>query len=274
MTEAHRELFRRPGTLVGMIHLDALPGTPSCIRSLEETVRRAAAEARLLAAAGFEALLVENMGDRPFLRREVGPEITAAMTRAARAVREAAPDLPLGVQVLAGANREALAVALAAEARFVRVEGFVFAAVADEGLLEEASAGPLLRYRRAIGAEGIAIVADVKKKHSSHALTADLSLAETARAAEFCGADAVVVTGRATGEATSPADLREAAGAVDLPVLVGSGVTPEQVPELLPAAAGLIVGSWIKEGGRWSGGVDPDRAARLVEAVRAARRRG
>lgn len=271
MTEDRRELLPHPGTLVGMIHLDALPGTPACSRSLDEVVRHAAAEARLLAELGFEALLVENMADRPFLRREVGPEIVAAMTRAACAVREAAPDLLLGVQVLAGANQAALAVALAAGARFIRAEGFVFSAVADEGLLDEASAGPLLRYRRAIGAERIAILADVKKKHSSHALTADLSLAETARAAEFCGADALVVTGVATGEATAPADLREAATATHLPVLVGSGVTPEQVSELLPHAAGLIVGSWFKEGGHWSGRVDPQRAARLVEAVRTAR---
>lgn len=265
------KLFPAPGSLIGMIHLGALPGTPACDGSLERVVERAVGEARLLAEVGFEALLVENMSDRPFLRREVGPEITAAMTRATRAVREAVPDLPLGVQVLAGANRAALAVAHAAGAEFIRAEGFVFAAVADEGILEEASAGPLLRYRRAIGAEHIAILADIKKKHSAHALTADLSIAETARAAEFCGADGLVVTGVSTGEATAPADLREAAGATRLPVLVGSGVTPEQLPELLPQAAALIVGSWFKEGGDWRGKIDAERAARLVEAVRAAR---
>src|SRR6185295_9518480 len=107
--------------------------------------------------------------------------------------------LPLGVQVLAGANREALAVALCCGAAFVRVEGYVFAHVADEGLID-ASAGELLRYRRAIGAEHIKVFADIKKKHASHALTADVSLAETGRAAEFFLADGVIVTGSATGE--------------------------------------------------------------------------
>ena len=120
-----------------------------------------------------------------------------------REVRRAVP-LPLGVQVLAAANREALAVALACGAAFVRVEGFVFAHVADEGLME-ADAGALLRYRTAIGAEQIRVFADIKKKHSSHAITADVDVAETARAAEFALADGVIVTGAATGQ---PADAR------------------------------------------------------------------
>jgi membrane complex biogenesis BtpA family protein len=264
-------LFSRPGTLVGMVHLAPLPGTPGAALAPAEVVARAAGEARLLAELGFEALLVENMGDRPYLARGVGPEITAVMTAACLAVRAAAPDLPLGVQVLAGANEAALAVALASGADFVRAEGFAYAAVADEGLLAEAAAGPLLRYRRAIGAEHIAVLADVQKKHTAHALTADLDLAELAHGAGFCGADALVVTGRHTGHATSVEDLRAVAGAVDLPVLVGSGTTPENATALVPHAAGLIVGSALKAGGDWRGGLDPARCEALVAAVRAAR---
>ena len=101
-----------------------------------------------------------------------------------REVRRAVP-LPLGVQVLAAANEEAIAVALACGATFVRVEGFVFAHVADEGLVE-ADAGPLLRYRAAVGAEHVRVFADIKKKHSAHAITADVDVVETAHAAEFC----------------------------------------------------------------------------------------
>lgn len=264
-------LFPRAGTLVGMVHLAPLPGTPGATLTPDEVVARAAGEARLLAELGFEALLVENMGDRPYLAREVGPEITAAMTAACLAVREVAPDLPLGVQVLAGANEAALAVALASGADFVRAEGFAYAAVADEGLLAEAAAGPLLRYRRAIGAEHVAVLADVQKKHSAHALTADLGLAELAHGAEFCGADALVVTGRHTGHATSVEDLRAVGEAATVPVLVGSGTTPENAALLVPHAAGLIVGSALKAGGDWRGDLDPARCEALVTAVRAAR---
>jgi membrane complex biogenesis BtpA family protein len=226
---------------------------------------RAAGEARLYAEAGLEAIAIENMPDVPYLTGGVGPEIVAAMTAIAREVRRAVA-LPCGVQVLAGANREALAVAAAADLDFVRVEGFVYAHVADEGLIE-ASAGPLLRYRRSIGAERVLVFADVKKKHSSHALTADVGIVETARTAAFFGADAVVVTGASTGSPVDQSELESVKASVDVPVLVGSGVTPEQAPGLLEICDGLIVGSSLKRRGLWSEPVDPDRVRALMRAL-------
>lgn len=255
-----------PRALVGMVHVGALPGTPRASESLERLAARAVDEARSLERAGFHAVLLENMHDLPYLRGGVGPEIVAGMTAVACAVRQAV-GVAMGVQVLAAANTAALAVALAASAQFIRAEGFVYAAVADEGLLGEADAGPLLRYRRAVGAESIAILADIQKKHSSHAITADLDVAELAKGAEFFGADAVVVTGMATGEPTADADVRAAKAAVDIPVVVGSGATPENASALLRHADALIVGSWIKRGGAWDEPVDPRRARRLVQAA-------
>ena len=263
---AGRKLFGVQGALIGMVHVPALPGTPGHTVPPAEIVGASVKEATLLADAGFDAILLENMHDVPYLKREVGPEIVATMTAIAAAVREAV-DHPLGIQILAGANRAALAVAHASGAGFIRAEGFAFAAVADEGLLEEADAGPLLRFRKAIGAEEIVILADVKKKHSAHAVTADVGLGETARATEFFGADALVVTGTSTGEATSPDDLAEVRAATSLPVVVGSGVDPDSAPELLRHADALIVGSWFKKDGRWSNAPDPARVKRLVEAV-------
>lgn len=256
------------GTLFAMVHVGALPGTPrsaKCVRALAD---QAADEARTLAAAGFDAIIVENMHDAPYLRSEVGPEIVSAMTLCARAARDAAPDLPLGVQVLAGANRAALAVAHAIDAAFIRAENFVFAHVADEGLMPEADAGPLLRYRRAIGAERISVFCDIKKKHSAHAITGDVSLAETAHAAEFSGADGLIVTGASTGRATAGGDLREASAATVLPVLAGSGVTRESVRETLGACRGVIVGSTLKVDGDWRNPVDAARAAAFIQAAR------
>ena len=248
-----RRVFGAPRALIGMLHLSALPGTPAARESLDAAIERAVAEARVYAAAGFIALMIENMHDRPYLKRTVGPEIVAAMAMIGREVRRAVP-LPLGVQVLAGANREALAVALAAGATFVRVEGFVFAHVADEGLIE-ADAGELLRYRRAIGADAIAIFADVKKKHSSHAITADVDVSDTALAAEFALADGVILTGTATGRAADENEVTRVAGALGIPVLVGSGLAPANLPRYA-AADGFIVGSSVKQGGLWSNPLD------------------
>jgi membrane complex biogenesis BtpA family protein len=252
--------------LIAMIHTGALPGTPRASQGLAELVDTAVAEAIELRKAGFDAVAVENMHDRPYLNREAGPEIVAAMTVIAREVR-AAFGGPCGVQVLAGANEAALAVALAAGCEFIRAEAFVFGHVADEGWMD-ACAGPLLRYRKQIGAEHVKIVCDIKKKHSAHAVTADVSLAETAKAAEFFLADGVIVTGEATGCAADLAEVRAAKGATSLPVLVGSGVTPENVRETLAAADAVIVGSWIKAGGHWTGALDPERARRFVEAAK------
>jgi membrane complex biogenesis BtpA family protein len=259
-------LFGARRALLGVIHLEALPGTPAARHGLDAIVEAAVEEARVYGAAGFHGIVIENIGDRPFLKRAVGPEVVAAMAAVGREVRRAVP-LPLGVQVLAGANREALAVALAIGARFVRVEGFVFGHVADEGLMES-DAGELLRYRRAIGATEVRVFVDVKKKHSAHALTADVDLAATAQAAEFFLADGVVVTGTATGEPTEPAHVQAVSETVGIPVLVGSGVSAENVGRY-PEADAFIVGSSLKQGGVWSGALDPTRVQALARAFAA-----
>lgn len=263
-------LFGASRALLGVVHVRALPGTPAARDSVTAIVDHAVKEARLYAGAGFHGVVIENMHDRPYLKRRVGPEIVAAMTAVGREVRRAAA-LPLGVQILAGANREALAVAHACDAAFVRVEGFVFAHVADEGLIES-DAGELLRYRRAIGADAVSVFTDVKKKHSAHAITADVDIAETARAAEFFLADGVVVSGRSTGLAADPDEVSAVAGAVSIPTLVGSGITPKNIHAYADADA-FIVGSALKRGGAWSAPIDPARLRALVKAFRRLPRR-
>lgn len=253
---------RGRAALVGMVHLGPLPGSPGWRGDLPALLAAAERDADALLEGGCDALLVENMGDLPYLKGGVGPETVAAMALAVeRVVRRG---LPVGVQVLAGANEEALGVALAAGAAFIRVEGFAYAHVADEGIID-ACAGPLLRRRAALGAD-VAVWADVQKKHAAHAITGDLSLAELAHGAVFCGADALIVTGRATGAATALDDVRAVAGC-GAPVAVGSGVTPADAAALGAVADALIVGSWLKEGGDWRAPVDAARVKRLRAAL-------
>lgn len=266
-------IFTDRKLLIGMVHLQALPGSPGARLSVGEMIERAVAEARTLVKAGFGSLIIENMHDRPYVHQQHGPETVAAMTAAAVAVRKAVGGMPLGIQILSGGNREALAVALAAGLQFIRCENFVFSHVADEGLLERAEAGPLLRYRRQIGAEHVLVLCDIKKKHASHAITADLSIGEAAAAAEFFDADGLIVTGTATGRPTDPDDVRAVREASGLPVLVGSGVNPANLGAVIGEADALIVGSSIKKGGKWQNPVDPIRAAAVVKAFRAAVRR-
>ena len=259
-----RDRLGSPRALIGMLHVRALPGTPSAQTPLEAIVEQAIADARIYRDEGFTALAIENMHDRPYLRgAAVGPEIVAAMSIVAREVRRDVT-LPLGIQILAGANREALAAAHASGADFVRVEGFVYAHVADEGVIESC-AGELLRYRRLIGADGVLVLADIKKKHSAHAITADVSIVETAKAAEMFLADGLIVSGPATGVAASPAEVRAVADGVRLPVLVGSGLSADNLSQFAHAT-GFIVGSSVKRDGHWD---QPLNRANVRAIVRA-----
>jgi hypothetical protein len=208
--------------------------------------------------------MIENMHDTPYLRGEVGPEIVAAMSVIARAVKDTSR-LPCGVQVLAGANLEAMAVAHAAGLDFIRVEGFSFAHVADEGIIQS-SAGKLLRFRKLIGADRVQVWCDIKKKHSAHAITADVGIAETAAAVEFMRGDALIMTGTATGHAPRQDDVVEAKRGTKLPVFLGSGVTAENLDEFYDAADGFIVGSHFKTGGKWAQPVDAKRVRRFMAA--------
>lgn len=119
-------------SIIGMVHVAALPGTPRNSAGITEIVDAALLDAELLAEGGVDAIMIENMHDRPYLNRTAGPEIVSAMTAVAVELRRKIA-LPLGIQILAGANKAALAVALAAGFNFIRAEGFVFGHLADEG---------------------------------------------------------------------------------------------------------------------------------------------
>jgi membrane complex biogenesis BtpA family protein len=249
--------------LVGMVHLIPLPGSPGWWGSMRDVLDRARRDAEALLIGGCDALIVENMGDVPYLPREVAPETVAGFAMAAAQVVELGA--PTGLQVLAGANRQALGIANAVGAHFIRVEGFAYSHVADEGFID-ACAGDLLRARRDMGAE-VAIWADVQKKHASHAITGDLTLSDLAHGNAFCGADALIVTGSSTGEPTPPSSILDARAA-GLPVAVGSGVNDENVARLVESKAdALIVGSWLKKDGNWRRSVDLDRVQRLREIL-------
>ena len=259
-------LFPIHKPVIAMIHLEALPGAPANRMDVKAIEARAVAEADTYRDAGVHGLILENMHDTPYLRGGVGPEIVAAMAIISRKIKETSK-LPCGIQILAAANTEALAVAHAAGLDFIRAEGFAFAHVADEGLIQS-SAAELLRYRRRIGAERVQVWADVKKKHSSHAITADVDIGETAHAVEFMRGDAVIVTGVVTGDAPQIADVASAKKHCGLPVYLGSGVTAKTLANFFSAADGFIVGSEFKEDGNWSRAVDPTRVKKFMAAHR------
>ena len=186
-----------------MVHLRASPGAPRSSHSVAQIVAIALQEAEVYIRGGLNGLLIENMHDVPYMNRSAGPEIVATMACAAWELRKAFPSVPIGLQVLAGCNRESMAIAHACDCDFIRAESFVFGHVGDEGYMD-ACAGDLLRFRRAIGACSVRVFTDVKKKHSAHAVTSDVSIAETAVAAAFFDVDGVIVTGALVSPLSSP----------------------------------------------------------------------
>jgi membrane complex biogenesis BtpA family protein len=257
-----------PKAVIGMVHLRALPGSPRWAGSMDEVAQAALHDARALADGGADAVLIENHGDMPFAAGRVDAGTVAGMAVVIAELRKAVP-LPIGVNVLKTDALSALAVAAATGARFVRVNVHVGAVVADQGLLQS-NAHDTLRYRRLLDAD-VKILADVQAKHGMP--LAPVPIEQEARdCVSRALADALVVSGAATGEPTPMGDVKRVRGAVpEVPLLVGSGVTTETVAELLSVADGVIVGTALKRDGRLANPVDPERVRRLVQAARAAR---
>ena len=261
-------IFEVAKPLIGNVHCAPLPGTPRYRgEPMTAIVRRAIQDARAYAKGGMNGVLIENHGDIPFLRPdEVGPEIVAAMSVVARAVADAVA-LPFGINLLANGAIGAIAIAKASDARFVRVNQWVNAYIANEGLVEGES-GRALRYRRTIGADHVAIFADVHVKHGAHAIVGDRSVAELARDTEFYDADVAIATGNRTGDSVPVEEIRAIRTGTSLPVIAGSGLTADNVGTLLAELDGAIVGSSLKVDGVWWKQVDPARVEAFVAKAR------
>jgi len=263
--EKFLKIFKRRQVIVGMIHLKALPGTPNYQNNDAEIIEAALKEATIYKKAGIDALAIENMHDVPYIKNNVGHEISVMMTIIGHEIKKTT-GLPCGIQVLSSANRAALAVAKAAQLDFIRAEGFVYGHVADEGYIDSC-AGDLLRYRKQIYAESIAVFTDIKKKHSSHTITSDVSLVETAKTAEYFLSDGLIITGTSTGEEANINEIQAVKEACNIPVIVGSGVTLENLKTYLPVADALIVGSYFKENGHWASALSFDKISQFMEKV-------
>ncbi len=256
-------------SLIGVIHLAPLPDSPRYAGDLFAVASSAAKDARALAEAGFDGIVVENFGDAPFLPGRVSPVTVAAMTTCALSVRSASHGLALGINVLRNDAEAALAVAIASASDFIRINVHTGARVTDQGIIE-GRAHETVRLRRALGAKSVALFCDVDVKHSAPLGARDIG--EEAHDLEARGlADAVLVTGSGTGRGVATDDLHAVLAAVHAPVLVASGVTIETL-NLVRGAHGVIVGSCLREGGKAGGPIDPTIAKQFAEAFRASRR--
>src|SRR6266403_5163947 len=113
-------LSSRHKTLFGVVHLRALPGSPHWPGALEAVIKLAVVDARAYERGGAQALFIENFGDVPFTKGNVGPETVAAIATAGRAIRQQTK-LPIGFNVLRNDASAALALCAACQGSFIRV---------------------------------------------------------------------------------------------------------------------------------------------------------
>jgi len=252
--------------LIGVVHLGPLPGSPRYDWDLEAVIEAAVADAATLAAADFEAVIVENFGDAPFFSDQVPAATVAGLTAAVVAVgREIS--LPVGVNVLRNDAGAALAIAAATGASFIRVNVLAGMMITDQGPIV-GRAAEVQRLRASLAPE-VAVLADVFVKHAVPPPGLDIRQVAI-DTVERGLADALVVTGPATGAPPGLAKLAELAGLVEVPILVGSGAEPASLESLLGSADGVIVGTSIKQDGVVTRRVDPDRATAFAQAFRKA----
>lgn len=260
------ELVEDAKPVIGMAHLPPLPGTPlydeeAGVAGIVEAVR---ADLDVLLAGGVDSVMFCNEGDRPYSLK-AGPEGVAVMTRV---VTELAPrDRPFGVDFLWDAHA-ALAIAAATGASFIR-EVTTGVYESDMGLWNT-DAGGLLRERRRLGAEEVAVLMNVTPEFASP--IGRRTVAQVARSAVVSSlADAILVSGPMAGAEPELEALQEAKDAVGdaVPVFVNTGAKSTNIEAFLSVADGAIVGSDLKvDGGTWNP-VDPTRVARFMEAARA-----
>lgn len=251
--------------VIGMVHVGPLPSTPlSSGASIDDIIEVAVKDAQALEEGGVDGIMVENFYDAPYPKDVADPATVASMALITREVVKSV-SVPVGVNILRNCGLQALAVAHVCGASFIRVNALSETVVSDQGILEPI-AYELMRYRRYLGAR-VAVFADIHVKHAAPLAwrPPELVAKETV---ERGGADAVIVSGARTG---APPDVKEVTavkGAVNVPVIVGSGINPSNAPLLLKVADGAIVGTYFKEGGKLS----VERVRKLMKIIEGLRR--
>src|SRR6266487_1900400 len=259
-----------PKFLAAMIAILPLPGSPLYDGDDQKVMDQAMADLAVYQEAGVDSILLENDHDLPYIQPPLDEKGIALMIEISKEVRKRFGG-PIGIQMLEAANITSLEIAAEADLDYIRVEAFVFAHVGGSGIIN-GSAGKILRSRKERKVEHIQVFADVKKKHGSHSLTIDLDIKDEIMQAEFFLADGVIVTSHFTGISPDKNDLIKAKSATKLPVLIGSGMTAENIQDYLPLADGFIVGSYFRKDGKFLEKLEPERLHKFMKAFVSARK--
>ncbi len=260
-----KDIFTTQKPLIACIHLMPLPGAPLYKGNMDNIFETALKEVEVYKRNNIDGLMVENFRDMPFYPGQLPPESIAAMTAVIREIRNAFSG-PIGVNALRNDAQSAMAIAVATQTQFIRVNIHTGSAVTDQGLIH-GKAHETLRLRANLKSD-VLIFADVDVKHASPLGNRGIE-AETRDLTDRGLADAIIVSGEGTGRPSNSNDIEKVRKNTKLPILLGSGVKPDNIKEFSEIADGFIVGSFFKKEGKAMNVVDEDRVKGFMEKYNA-----
>ncbi len=256
-------LFTTKKPVIACIHLMPLPGSPLYEGNMESVIKTALAETEIFKRQGIEGLIVENFRDMPFYPGSLPAATVAAMASVTREIVKSFPG-PVGINALRNDAVAALSIAVATGAKFIRVNVHTGAAVTDQGLIQ-GKAHETLRLRESLKSE-VLIFADVNVKHATPLGNRRIEL-ETRDLTERGLADAIIVSGDRTGAAANVMDIDKVRQNTHLPLILGSGATPDNLAIFLPKTDSMIVGSYFKKDGNAANRVEEKRVKEFMNKL-------
>lgn len=247
--------------MIGMVHLEPLPGSPRS-KDLNTVVDRAIEDADRLVDGGVDGILIENYGDKPYWKI-VTEETFSAMMDVCREI-DFSFDIPKGVNVLRNDWKSALMIANEHDLDFTRVNVYTGVTLTEQGVIEgEAAKIQRFKKKKNIDAD---IFADIHVKHGKTIYPEDIGSAAS-QAVERGLADGVIVSGDITGDRPLTEELERVNRAVDKPVIIGSGLNENNMKELMEYADGAIVGTAFKEGGITENPVSKEKVSTFMDKL-------
>lgn len=224
-----------------------MPGEYLSEENFEEILEFSVKEAKKLEEGGVNAIIIENFGDKPF-GKYAEKHTIAFMSVIAYEIRKNI-SIPIGINVLRNDPLAALAIAEASNAKFIRVNVLSHIYITPEGLIE-GKARALLLYKKRLKSN-VKIFSDVFVKHGK-ILSYDLNDYREVilDVIERCCVDAIILTGRRTGEEVNLKLLKDVKRISSVPVIVGSGINDRNVEKFMQYADAIIVGSYFKKEGK------------------------
>lgn len=259
-----KQLFINNKPLIGCIHLLALPGSPGYSGNISTVLNQALKEAEIFNKHKLDGLIIENFGDIPFYKDQVPAETIASMAMITHEIKKIFKGA-IGVNVLRNDARGALAIAVATQSQFIRVNVHIGASVTDQGIIE-GKAFDTLRLRKSLNSD-VLIFADVAVKHASPLGNRSIE-DETKDLTERGLADALIVSGKHTGGKADIKEINKIKQNTHLPVIIGSGITLDNLNNYFSSADGFIVGSYFKTNGKAQNEVEEARVNSFMEKFR------